>query len=99
MPKRLHLEEHLSSQEPECRYRKAKDPVERTHLLIVRQLPLGKTPREVSEARATLRSGSEISLRHNEEGVEGLGDRGAKTLAPKIERCSLWSTNKRSKKR
>lgn len=51
-PKRLHLKELLSSEEPEYRYRKAKDPVERTHLLIVRQLPLGKTTREVSEEKA-----------------------------------------------
>jgi hypothetical protein len=35
MLKGLHLEEYLSSNELESRYRKAKDPVLRTHLLIV----------------------------------------------------------------
>ncbi len=76
MPKRLHLEEHLSSEELEYRYRKAKDPVERTHLLIVWQLSLGKTTREVSEATGYSPEWiREISLRYNEKGVEGLGDR------------------------
>ena len=76
MPKRLHLEEHLSSEELEYRYRKAKDPVERTHLLIVWQLSQGKLTREVSEATGYSPEWiREISLRYNEEGVEGLGDR------------------------
>ena len=45
MPKRLRLEEHLCSEELESCYRKTKDPVLRTHLLIVWQLSLGKTTR------------------------------------------------------
>src|SRR3712207_3804212 len=76
MPKRLHLEEHLSSEELEYRYRKAKDLVLRTHLLIVWQLSLGKTTREVSEATGYSPEWiREISLRYNKDGVEGLGDR------------------------
>jgi transposase len=76
MPKRLHLEEHLSSKELERRYRKAKDPVLRTHLLIVWQLSLGKLTREVGEATGYSPEWiREISRRYNQEGVEGLGDR------------------------
>ncbi len=48
MPKRLHLEPRLSSEELELRYRKAKDPVLRSHLLVVWQLSLGKLTREVA---------------------------------------------------
>jgi hypothetical protein len=48
MPKRLYLEDHLSSEELEYRYRKAKDPVLRTHLLIIWQPSLGKTTCEIS---------------------------------------------------
>jgi hypothetical protein len=76
MPKRLHLEEHLSSEELEYRYRKAKDPVLHTHLLIVWQLSLGKTTREVSEATGYSPEWiREISLRYNKDEVEGLDDR------------------------
>lgn len=76
MPKRLHLEEHLSSKELELRYRKAKDPVLRTHLLIVWQLSLGKLTREVGEATGYSPEWiREISRRYNEGGIEGLGDR------------------------
>jgi transposase len=76
MPKRLHLEDHLSLKELEARYRKAKDPVLRTHLLIVWQLAQGKLTREVSQATGYSPDWiREISRRYNEGGVEGLGDR------------------------
>ena len=76
MPKRLRLEEHLCSEELESCYRKTKDPVLRTHLLIVWQLSLGKTTRQVSEATGYSPEWiREISLRYNKDGVEGLGDR------------------------
>src|SRR3712207_6661081 len=50
MPKRLHLEAHLSSPELERYYRKARDPVERTHLHIIWLLSRGRRTREVAEA-------------------------------------------------
>jgi transposase len=54
----------------------SKDPVLRTHLLIVWHLSLGKTTREVSEATGYSPEWiREISLRYNKDGVEGLGDR------------------------
>ena len=101
MPKRLHLEEHLSSKELELRYRKAKDPVLRTHLLIVWQLSLGKLTREVGEATGYSPEWiREISRRYNEGGgSRASATADTKTLAPKTGRCSLWSTSKSSKKR
>ncbi len=76
MPKRLHLEEHLSTQELEERYRKARDPVERTHYQIVWLLSLGKLTREVAEATGYSPEWiREVSRRYNEGGAEGLGDR------------------------
>ena len=41
MPRHLTIENHLEPQRLEDRYRKAKDPVERTHLHIVWLLALG----------------------------------------------------------
>jgi transposase len=76
MPKRLHLEPHLSSEELEHRYRKAKDPDLRSHLLIVWQLSLGKVTREVAASTGYSPEWiREISCRYNRQGVEGLGDR------------------------
>ncbi len=43
MPKRLELSPHASTQELERRYRKAKDPVERSHHQIVWLLSGGRT--------------------------------------------------------
>jgi transposase len=76
MPKRLHLEEHLSTQELEERYRRAREPVERTHYQIVWLLSLGKLTREVAEATGYSPEWiREVSRRYNEDGAEGLGDR------------------------
>jgi hypothetical protein len=75
MPKRLRLEEHLSSEELEDRYRKARDPVLRSHYQIVWLLSLGKLTREVREVTGYSPEWiREISLRYNELGAEGLGD-------------------------
>jgi transposase len=76
MPKRLRLREHLSTEELEDRYRKAHDPVLRSHYQIVWLLSLGKLTREVREATGYSPEWiREISLRYNELGAEGLGDR------------------------
>jgi len=76
MPKRLRLEEHLSADELEDRYRKARDPVERSHHQIVWLLSLGKLTREVAEATGYSPEWiREISRRYNASGPEGLGDR------------------------
>jgi transposase len=76
MPKRLPLEEHLSTEQLEERYRKARDPVLRSHYQIVWLLSLGKLTREVREATGYSSEWiREISRRYNERGAEGLGDR------------------------
>jgi transposase len=75
MPKRLRLKEHLSSEELEDRYRKARDPVLRSHYQIIWLLSLGKLTREVREVTGYSPEWiREISLRYNELGAEGLGD-------------------------
>ncbi len=60
----------------ESRYRKARDPVERSHYQIVWLLSEGKTTREVCEVTGySVGWIRQIARRYNERGVEGLGDR------------------------
>jgi transposase len=76
MPKRLELSPHASTQELEHRYRKAKDPVERSHFQIVWLLSEGRTTKEVCEVTGYSPGWvRKIARRYNERGVEGLGDR------------------------
>jgi transposase len=76
MPKKLHLQKHLSRQELEKRYRKARDPVERSHYQIVWLLSQGKLTREVAASTGYSPEWiREVSRRYNEQGAEGLGDR------------------------
>lgn len=49
MPKTIKLEPHLSSQELESRYRKAHDPVLRTHYQILWLISEAKTTAQVME--------------------------------------------------
>src|SRR3954447_6895445 len=57
-------------------YRKASDPVLRTHLLMVWRISLGDSIREVSETVGYSRKGTtEIARRYESGGVEALGDR------------------------
>jgi transposase len=76
MPKRLELSPHASTQELEYRYRRAKDPVERSHLQIVWLLSEGRTTKEVSEVTGYSPGWvHQIARRYNERGVGALGDR------------------------
>jgi transposase len=76
MPKRLELLPHATKEELEHRYRKAKDPVERSHHQIVWLLSEGRTTREVSDVTGYSPGWvRQIARRYNERGVEGLGDR------------------------
>lgn len=57
-------------------YRKAVDPVLRTHLLMVWRMSLGDSIREVAEMVGYSEKWvREIARRYELEGVEGLGDR------------------------
>ena len=76
MPKRLELSPHVTTEELERHYRKARDPVERSHLQIVWLLSEGRTTEEVR--RVTGYSPGwvrQIARRYNERGVDALGDR------------------------
>jgi transposase len=76
MPKRLELSPHATREELERRYRKAKDPVERSHLQIVWLLSEGRTTQEVCEVTGySLGWVRKIARRYNEGGLQGLGDR------------------------
>ena len=76
MPKRLELSPHASTEELERLYRKANDPVERSHRQIVWLLGEGKTTREVCEVTGYSPGWvRRIARRYNERGIEGLGDR------------------------
>ena len=57
-------------------YRKASDPVLRTHLLMVWRMSLGDSMREVARMVGySERWVREIARRYGSEGVQGLGDR------------------------
>ncbi len=76
MPKRLELSPHANTEELEHRYRKAKDPVKRSHLQIVWLLSEGRSTKEVCEVTGYSPGWvRQIVGRYNERGVEGLGDR------------------------
>ncbi len=76
MPKRLKLHPHAAPEELERRYRKARDPVERSHQQVVWLLSEGRTTREVCEVTGYSPGWvRQIAHRYNERGVEGLGDR------------------------
>lgn len=75
MPKRIELSPHATTEELEHRYRKAKDPVERSHHQIVWLLSEGKRTEEVCEVTGYSPGWvRKIARRYNERGVEGLGD-------------------------
>lgn len=70
------LEESESTRFLEGLYRKASDPVLRTHLLMVWRMSLGDPIREVARMVGYSQKWTrEIAKRYEREGVEGLGDR------------------------
>ena len=75
MPKTIKLEPHLSSEELENRYRKAKDPVLRSHYQILWLISEGKTTTRVIEATGYSRGWiHQLARRYNEGGPKALGD-------------------------
>jgi transposase len=75
------MDEKRSSEESESRrleglYRKAADPVLRTHLLMVWRMSVGDSVSEVARMVGYSEKWTrEIARRYEREGVEGLGDR------------------------
>lgn len=76
MPKTIKLVAHLSQEELESRYRKARDPVERSHHQILWLIDQGKTTTEVMEVTGYCRAWIQrLARRYNADGPEALGDR------------------------
>jgi transposase len=76
MPKTIKLESHLNPKELEYRYRKAHDPVLRSHYHILWLISEGKTTRQVMEATGYSRGWiQQLARRYNRYGPEALGDR------------------------
>lgn len=76
MNKLINVKAHLSIEELETRYRKAKDAVERSHWHIIWLLAQGKTTKAIAEVTgycpAWIRT---LAHRYNDEGPHGLVDR------------------------
>src|SRR2546428_14125536 len=76
MKKPITVKAHLSIEAIETRYRKAKDPVERSHWQIVWLLAQGKTTKEIAEVTGYCLTGIRaLAHRYNDAGPRGLGDR------------------------
>jgi transposase len=76
MPKTIKLESHLTSEELENRYRKAHDPVLRSHYQILWLISESKSTTQVMEVTGYSRGWiQQLGRRYNEGGPEALGDR------------------------
>lgn len=76
MPKKIKLEPHLGSKELESCYRKARDPVLRSHYQILWLISVGKSTAEVMEVTGYSRGWiQQIAGRYNADGPQALGDR------------------------
>ncbi len=75
MPKTIKLEVHLSSEELETRYRKARDPILRSHYQILWLISEGRTTTEVMEVTGYSRGWIQhLARRYNADGPQALGD-------------------------
>jgi transposase len=75
MPKRITIAPHLSVEELELRYRKAKDPLERSHYQIIWLLAQGRKSEEVAAITGYSRNWIyELVWGYNRVGPETLGD-------------------------
>lgn len=76
MPKTIKIVPHLGSEELESRYRKARDPVERSHYQILWLISEGKTTSQAMEVTGYSRGWiQQLARRYNAHGPEALGDR------------------------
>jgi transposase len=92
MPKKIKLEAHLSSEELENRYRKAKDPVLLSHYQILWLISLGKMTPEVMEVTGYSRGWiQQLARRYNSDGPEVLGD--GRHQNPGAKRRALLDAN------
>ena len=76
MPKRLFIQAHLSEDELETRYRRAKDPVVRSHWQIIWLLAQGLASAQVAAVTGyTVNWIRTMARRYNQQGPAGLEDR------------------------
>jgi transposase len=76
MPKRITIEPHLTLEELEARYRRAKDSVERSHYQIIWLLAQGRPSEEVASITGYSRSWIyELVWGYNRVGPDTLGDK------------------------
>ncbi len=76
MPRRIHLEPHLSADELERRYRGAREPHERSWFQILWLLAKGQTAREIAESTGYSRYWiGQVARRYNQEGPAGMQNR------------------------
>ena len=76
MNKPITVKAHLSIEAIETRYRKAKDPVERSHWHIIWLLTQGKTTTEIALVTGYCPTWIRtLAHRYNDAGPQGLGDR------------------------
>jgi transposase len=76
VPKTIKLVSHLESKELEGHYRKARDPVLRSHYQILWLISLGKSTTEIMEVTGYSRGWiQQLARRYNSGGAEALGDR------------------------
>jgi transposase len=75
MPKTIKLEPHLKPEELENCYRKAREPVLRSHYQIVWLISLGNTTTQVMEVTGYSRGWiQQLARRYNDRGPKALGD-------------------------
>jgi transposase len=76
MPRRIHLEPHLTVDELERRYRGAQEPHERSWFQILWLLSKGQTAREIAESTGYSRYWiGQVARRYNQEGPRGMQNR------------------------
>jgi transposase len=98
MPKTIKLEPYLNSKELENRYRKAHDPVLRSHYQILWLIGEGKTTTEVMEATGYSRGWiQQLARRYNASGPEALGER--RHLNPGAKERALLSADQQEELR
>jgi transposase len=98
MPKTIKLEPHLEPEELEDRYRKAHDPVLRSHYQILWLIGEGRSTTEVMEVTGYSRGWiQQIARRYNSGGADALGDRRHRN--PGARGRALLSTEQREELR
>jgi hypothetical protein len=76
MPKHLRLSDHLSTEDLERRYRRARAPVERSHYQIVWLIARGRLTRDIAAVTGYSPNWvGQLARRYNQRGPVALGDR------------------------